>query len=160
MKMIIGKINFSLMLSGIISKKIPALIIASCLTPAMFISAEASLRSTINFQQADIRVTGKVTDASSGETLPGVTIKVKGLATGVATDVNGNYTINAPANGVLVVTYLGYTAQEVSVNNRTQIDIALQESVSSLDEVIVTGYGTQTKSDLTGSISSESKSST
>lgn len=84
----------------------------------------------------DIRVTGKVIDAD-GSPLPGVSVKIKGTSNGTLTDVSGQYSINAPENGTLIFSYIGFATQEISVNNRTTIDIRLQESVTSLSEVVV-----------------------
>ncbi len=101
---------------------------------------------------ADIPIRGLVTD-SNGETLPGVSIKVKGTTIGTTTDLQGRYTINVPDNNsILVFTYIGYTTQEVAVNGRAVIDLVLAEDVQSIDEVVVIGYGTAKKSDLTGSV--------
>ncbi len=101
-----------------------------------------------------IDIRGQVTDAK-GEALIGVSIKVKGTALGVSTDVNGRYSISVPDGAsVLVFTYVGYTTQEVSINGRTNVDVQLAASEEFLQEVVVIGYGTQKKSDLTGSITS------
>lgn len=110
---------------------------------------------SINYVFAQsIKVSGKVTDANSNETLIGVSITVKGSTVATQTDLNGNYTINAPSNGVLVFTYLGYTAQEIKVNGQTVINAQLSSSNQQLNQVVVIGYGSQRKRDLTGSISS------
>lgn len=110
---------------------------------------------SINYVFAQsIKVTGKVTDATSNETLIGVSITVKGSTVATQTDLNGNYTINVPSNGVLVFTYLGYTAQEIKVNGQTVINAQLSSSNQQLNQVVVIGYGSQRKRDLTGSISS------
>lgn len=102
----------------------------------------------------DIRVQGTVKDAASGELLPGVTIKIKGRTTGAVSDMQGKFSITAPEDGVLEILYLGYLKQEVSINNRSQINISLQSTASNLEEVVVMGYGTVNKSDVTGAISS------
>lgn len=101
-----------------------------------------------------VNVTGKVTDALTGETLIGVSVSVKNAAGGTQTNVDGNYTISAPGTGTLVFTYIGYNIQEIPVNSRTKIDAQLVTSNQSLSEVVVVGYGTQRKIDVTGSISS------
>lgn len=101
-------------------------------------------------------IKGKVTD-TKGEALIGVSVKVKGTAVGVSTDVNGNYTINAPdGSTTLVFTYIGYTTQEVAIGGRTTLNVQLSQSTEALQEVVVVGYGTQKKSDLTGSLVSVS----
>jgi len=97
-------------------------------------------------------IKGLVTD-SKGEALIGVSVKVKGTAIGVSTDVNGRYSITVPdGSTVLVFTYVGYTTKEVSISGRTSMDVQLEQSSESLQEVVVVGYGTQKKSDLTGSV--------
>lgn len=103
---------------------------------------------------AQVKVTGKVTDAANNETLIGVSVTVKNSTTGTQTDVNGNYALSVPANSVLVFTYLGYVSQEILVNNQTNINVSLSSSTKQLDQVVVIGYGSQKKRDLTGSISS------
>src|SRR5690625_4610599 len=100
-----------------------------------------------------IEVTGKVTD-SLGNPLIGVTVKAKAGGTGTVTDANGNYAITVPDDAVLVVSYVGYQTQEELVNGKEEIDIVLKSSVSELDQLVVVGYGTQKKSDLTGSVAS------
>lgn len=100
----------------------------------------------------DIQIKGQVTD-SKGETLPGVSVKLKGTTIGATTDLEGRYTINVADNSsILVFTYIGYVTQEVAVNGRVVIDLVLAEDVQSIDEVVVIGYGTAKKSDLTGSV--------
>ncbi|HET8829988.1 MAG TPA: TonB-dependent receptor plug domain-containing protein, partial [Pelobium sp.] len=101
-------------------------------------------------------VTGKVTDANTGETLIGVSVAVKNSTSGTQTDLNGNYSISAPGNGTLVFTYIGFTTLEIPINNQTTVNASLELSNQSLNEVVVIGYGTQRKRDLTGSISSVS----
>lgn len=100
----------------------------------------------------NITVKGTVTDGGDKTTIPAVSVQVKGTTTGAQTDVNGNYSISAPANSTLVFTYIGYTTQEVPVNNRTTINIVLASSAQQLDQVVVVGYGTQRKIDVTGSV--------
>ena len=98
-------------------------------------------------------VRGKVTDPS-GESLVGVSVQVENTSNGIATDANGDYSLNnIPSNGVLVFSYIGMETQRVSVNNRTVIDVVLLEDSELLDEVVVIGYGTVKKSDLTGAVS-------
>ncbi|MEX2593839.1 MAG: TonB-dependent receptor [Anditalea sp.] len=96
-----------------------------------------------------IRVQGQVT-SDKGETIPGVNILIKGTATGTVTDIDGNYTLDAPEDGILVFSSIGYIAQEMAVNGRAVIDITLMEDMQSLDEVVVIGYGTLQKKLITG----------
>jgi len=99
-----------------------------------------------------IVVTGTVRD-ENGETLPGVSIKIKGAAGGASTDVSGRFSISVPdANSTLIFTYVGYTALEVPVGGRTSLNVVLKESSTALTEVVVIGYGTQSKGNVTGSI--------
>jgi TonB-linked SusC/RagA family outer membrane protein len=100
----------------------------------------------------NITVKGTVTD-NTGEPLAGVSIIVQGTTTGVATDADGDYTINVPnANSVLQFSYLGYITATVKVEKQTRINVILEEDTQTLDEVVVVGYGTQKKSDVTGSL--------
>lgn len=99
------------------------------------------------------KITGTVTDAKTGEPLPGVNIVVQGTTTGTNTDINGKYYINIPdANAVLVFTYISYVNQAITVGNQTTINVALSEDAKTLDEVVVVGYGTQKKINLTGAV--------
>ena len=101
-----------------------------------------------------ITVRGKVT-AESDEGLPGVSVVLKGTNTGTVTDASGNYTLSVPnANARLVVSFIGYLTQEIGVGNRTATNVTLQADVKALDEVVVVGYGTQRKVDLTGAVGS------
>ncbi|MCC9137585.1 SusC/RagA family TonB-linked outer membrane protein [Pontibacter silvestris] len=95
-------------------------------------------------------VRGRVTSEADGTGLPGVSIAVKGTSTGGITDVEGNYTVQAANDAVLVVSYIGFKTQEVPVNGRTQINITLATDQEMLDEVVVVGYGTQKKKLVTG----------
>tara|TARA_R110002050_G_C8962065_1_gene514510 strand:- start:10018 stop:13302 length:3285 start_codon:yes stop_codon:yes gene_type:complete len=100
----------------------------------------------------DYKVTGTVTDAN-GQPLPGANVLEKGTTNGTQTDFDGNFSINTTdQNAVLVVSYLGFKTNEVVVNDQNQITVILQEDAASLDEVVVIGYGTVKKSDLTGSV--------
>jgi TonB-linked SusC/RagA family outer membrane protein len=102
----------------------------------------------------NVTVKGKVTDATNGDALIGVSVGVKGTSTGTQTDVNGSFSLNVPSNASLVFSYIGYTAQEVPVNGQTSLSVKLQAQSSSLQEVVVVGYGTQKKIDVTGSVAS------
>lgn len=95
-------------------------------------------------------ITGRVTDAA-GSGLPGVSVFLKGTSTGGITDVEGNYSVGA-TSGTLVFTFIGYKTVEVAIDGKTSIDITLEEDVTALDEVVVIGYGTQEKKDLTGAV--------
>ncbi|MVM40577.1 TonB-dependent receptor plug domain-containing protein [Spirosoma sp. HMF3257] len=97
-----------------------------------------------------IRVTGKVTDGASSVGIPGVTVQVKGTTTGTVTDGNGVYSIQAEDNATLVFSSIGYQKVEIAIGGRTTINVPLAEDTKSLAEVVVVGYGTQRKSDVTG----------
>ncbi|WP_188369189.1 SusC/RagA family TonB-linked outer membrane protein [Muriicola marianensis] len=98
-------------------------------------------------------ITGTVTD-DLGAPLPGANVLVKGTTNGTQTDFDGNYTITADANAVLVFSYIGFARQEVPVNGRSRIDVQMAEDASQLSEVVVTGYAAQTRGDITGSVAS------
>ncbi|QYH37566.1 TonB-dependent receptor [Algoriphagus sp. NBT04N3] len=101
---------------------------------------------------AQITIRGTVTD-DIGEPLPGATILVKGTTTGVVTDSDGKYVINAPSSSsVLVFSFIGFDSKEEIIGNRSIIDIKLSQSTSNLEEVVVTGYGEQSKRDITGAV--------
>jgi len=107
-----------------------------------------------SMQAQTTRVTGKVTDRATGEPIIGVNILQVGTTSGAVTDIDGNFTLNAPRNANLKISSVGYTTQTVTVPNTNNpvLNIQLAEDVSLLDEVVVVGYGTQRKSDVTGSI--------
>jgi len=102
----------------------------------------------------DIRVTGKVTDSMDGSTLPGVTILVKGTTQGTITDSNGDYSITVNRNATLVFSFMGMVAEEVAVNGRNIINVAMMPDVEVLQEFVVVGYGVMQKRDVSGSIAS------
>jgi len=97
-------------------------------------------------------ITGTVTDTKDGSTLPGVSVVVKGTIDGTISDISGNYSIKVSEKQVLVFSFVGYNSQEVTVGSQSTINVALVEQAAMLDQVVVVGYGTQKKSDLTGSI--------
>src|SRR5690554_517224 len=98
-------------------------------------------------------VSGTVTDAG-GQPLPGVTVVVKGTTQGTVTNADGTYTLpNVPDDATLVFSFVGMSTREVNVDNQSNIDINLSEDAIGLDEVIVVGFGTQKKADLTGAVS-------
>ncbi len=110
----------------------------------MILSANAQTGATIN-------VRGTIKDVT-GEPIVGASILLQGTTSGVVTDYNGNFSIQAPGNGTLVISYVGYLTQTISINNRNIISIIMQEDTELLEEVVVIGYGTARKTDLTGSI--------
>nr|WP_315190619.1 TonB-dependent receptor [uncultured Flavobacterium sp.] len=105
------------------------------------------------FAQNNKTITGIVTSAKDAMPLPGVNVLVKGTNNVTVTGLDGDYSIKASSGDVLVFSYVGSANQEVQVGNQTKINISLKDDLTALDEVVVVGYGTQKKSDLTGSIS-------
>ena len=101
----------------------------------------------------DVTITGSVVD-ENGEPLPGATISVQGTTKGTVTNLDGIFSITVPESSTLVVSFIGYEAQTIKVTNQTVLNIKLNQDASALEEVVVIGYGTQRKSDLTGSIGS------
>ncbi len=101
----------------------------------------------------EVQVTGQVTD-ENGEPIPGATVLVKGTNAGTATDMDGKYALAASSDAVLVFSFIGYQSQEVEIGNRSEVNITLVSDVGSLEEVVVIGYGTVRKRDLTGAVSS------
>ncbi len=113
------------------------------------VSGSALTNATVSKR---INVTGTVTD-SKGLPLPGVSVKLKGSSLGTTSDVNGVFRLNLPeGDHTLVFTFVGYTKKEVKVGNRSTLNVTLEESSSDLEEVVVTGYGTQKKSQIAGSV--------
>ncbi|WP_237332449.1 SusC/RagA family TonB-linked outer membrane protein [Zobellia amurskyensis] len=107
-----------------------------------------------NSEQQSIHVIGVVVD-TSGQPLSGANIIEKGTTNGVTADFDGNYSINViDRNAILVISYIGFATKEVAVEGKDEVNITLEESAATLDEIVVVGYGTQKKKDLTGSVSS------
>lgn len=129
-------------------------------TIASAAKVKASASSTSAKAEAgrqDVAVSGRVTD-ETGAGLPGVTVVLQGAGRGTATDANGNFTLPVPGgNGTLVFSFIGYQTQEVPINNRTSIEVSLNVDAQALQEVVVIGYGTQEKKDVTGSVASISE---
>lgn len=115
------------------------------------------LSSASVWAQETIEIRGKITDSKDGVPLPGVTIIEKGTTRGTATDINGEYSMNVSPNAVLVVSFIGYLQEEIAVNNRSIIDYSLIEDITTLGEVVVVGYGTQRREDVTGSVATVSE---
>ena len=100
-------------------------------------------------------VKGRITDAKTGEPLIGVNVVLRGSSeSGTISDLNGNYSLSVPESSSLIFSYIGYVTQEVSVEGKSVLDVSLSEDMEALEEVVVIGYGTMKKSDLTGSLSS------
>lgn len=128
------------------------------ITGFSMVSVSAMAVPAVQVEEQNATVRGQVLD-SKGEPVIGATVMVKGVSSlGTVTDLDGNFTINnTPSNGTLLVSYVGYTAQEVSYNNGRAGSITLIEDTKALQEVVVVGYGVQKKSDITGSVTSINK---
>src|SRR5690554_810872 len=115
-------------------------------------SEKNSLTESASIQQQQTALTGKVTD-SNGEPLPGVTVVIKGTSRGTITDTDGIYVLsNIPPDVTLVFSFIGMRTQEVAIGSQSMVNVAMQEDMIGIDEVIAVGYGTMKKSDLTGSV--------
>ncbi|GAB3499999.1 TonB-dependent receptor [Spirosoma knui] len=108
--------------------------------------------TVVSAQSAKGLVSGKITAAEDGEALVGATVTEKGTTNGTTSDVNGTFRLNVAANATLVVSFIGYAPQELTVNGRSTINVSLKTDQQQLQDVVVVGYGTQRKKDLTGSI--------
>lgn len=118
----------------------------------LFISSLASL-SMVWAQ--DRQISGRVTAAEDGTAVPGVNVVVKGTTNGTVTDSDGSYKLNvSPSGQVLIFSFIGFQTQEVEIGSRTVIDLSMNADIQQLNEVVVVGYGTQIKQDLTGNIAS------
>ena len=103
--------------------------------------------------QQQIKVTGTIKDATTGEAMVGVNIQVKGTTIGVMTDIDGKFSLSAPdKNSILIFSFIGYVTQEISLNGQTIVNVALKSEATSLDEVVVVGYGTQKRISVTGAV--------
>lgn len=109
-------------------------------------------KNNSSLEEFQSTITGVVND-ENGSPLPGASVVVKGTSDGAVTDFDGNYSISADANATLIFSYVGYSTQEISVDGRSTVNIGLEVDASQLDEVVVVGYGTQKKGEVTGSIS-------
>lgn len=119
--------------------------------PVFAFSESAGTMGTEIVQQSGA-IFGKITD-SNGEAIIGASVVVKGTSNGTITDIDGNFTLNAPSNATLIISYIGYKTIELPANGKKTLSITMKEDTEMLDEVVVVGYGTQKKATLTGSIS-------
>ena len=109
--------------------------------------------SGMSYAIAQNAVTGTVTD-DNGEGIPGANIIIKGTSQGTITDMDGGFSINASSSDVLIVTYVGYSTVEIPVGSQTNISVSLNEDIAALDEIVVTGYGTQVRKEITSAVTS------
>ncbi len=147
------------MKQSFLMKRSRSIMLATALiTGFSMVSVSAMAVPAVQVEEQNATVRGQVLD-SKGEPVIGATVMVKGVSSlGTVTDLDGNFTINnTPSNGTLLVSYVGYTAQEVSYNNGRAGSITLIEDTKALQEVVVVGYGVQKKSDITGSVTSINK---
>lgn len=107
-----------------------------------------------NLQAQNVTVSGTVTSLEENEPLPGVNVQIKGTTTGTITDVEGNYSVSAPADGTLVFSYVGFVTEEIPINSRSVVDVTLSPDIHTLGEIVVVGYGTQREEAVTGSVAS------
>src|SRR5690606_4848806 len=106
-------------------------------------------------QNASLEIRGTVNSAVDGETLPGAIILLNGSTSGAVTGMDGSFSLVVPSqDAILVISSIGYVSQELTVGNRTNIDVTLEPDITSLSEVVVVGYGTQERAKVTGAISS------
>ncbi|MBL7858260.1 MAG: SusC/RagA family TonB-linked outer membrane protein [Cyclobacteriaceae bacterium] len=119
-----------------------------------FVALFLFLGTSVAFAQKS--VTGKVTSGDDGSALPGVNILEKGTNNGAVADSDGNYTISVGNNATLVFSFVGFTSQEIVVGNQTNINVALESDIRALSEVVVIGYGTQQKKEITSAVASVS----
>ncbi len=117
---------------------------------AVLFAALLCLLPALAFSQAK-NIRGKVLDAQESP-LPGVNVLIKGSGKGTVTDIEGNYSLQANADDVLIVSFVGYETQEIPVNNRSEITVQLSEDTEQLEEIVVVGYGTAKKANLSGAV--------
>ena len=112
------------------------------------------LAGTVVFAQ-ERTISGRVTEATSDEGIPGVNILIQGTTSGTVTDIDGNYQVAVPSGEtVLLFSYVGYKTQAITVGNQTTLNVALESDVTALSEIVVTGYGTQEKREITSAVAS------
>ncbi len=125
------------------------------LSMVLMLVGGSTMAATLNLEDTappyQVTITGTVVD-NFGAPLPGTNVIVKGTTNGTQTDFDGNYTITAASDATLVFSYVGFKTSEIPVNGNTTIDVTMEEDAAALDEVVVTGYGSQTRGELTGSV--------
>ncbi len=109
---------------------------------------------TLTTAFAQKKITGTITDGGDNTGLPGATVSIKGSTNGVVTDIDGKFVLDVPSGATLIVTSVGFITQEVVVGDNTTIDLKMQADTKTLNELVVTGYGTQSKKSITGAVAS------
>jgi TonB-linked SusC/RagA family outer membrane protein len=144
-------------------KKLKKLMLAMSITALFSIALSLNIGASVSTQNADLNqnlqqvaITGTVIDGSTMEPMIGATVQVKGTTRGTATDANGKFAVEASAGDVLVFSFIGYLPQEVAITTQTVVDVTLAMDVQNLEEIVVVGYGTQKRAEVTGAISSVS----
>lgn len=122
------------------------------ITSRLLLTWVLSVLLIFNVLAQDLQITGKVVAASENEALPGASVMVKGTTTGTITDVNGEFTLRAPNDGILVFSFIGMFTQEIPIEGKSVINVSLSEETTGLDEVVVVGYGVQKKVNLSGAV--------
>lgn len=137
-----------------ISSCLLATAFSALVSPAFAADAQVNGKDNVSVHETlqSKTVTGVVVDAA-GVPVIGANVIVKGTTVGTITDFDGNYSLEVPENAVLQISYIGYLTEEVTVGNKSSINVTLKEDSQALDELVVVGYGTMRKSDVTGSIS-------
>src|SRR5687767_14283819 len=121
----------------------------------LVLAASWLLIPSLSFSQASKTVTGTIRDGGTSQPLEGATVAIKGTTQTTSTNSQGSFTISVPGNNsVLVISHVGYTAQEILVGENSSIEISLQAAGGDLGQVVVVGYGTQRKKDVTGAVKS------
>jgi TonB-linked SusC/RagA family outer membrane protein len=138
-----------------LNRRIPKIFLSLKLSVMLLLLISFSIRSyAIGSEPYQMTVSGKVT-GSAGDALPGVSIVVKGTTTGTNSDTDGNYVINVPSgDATLIFSFIGYVTKEMNVAGLSKVNVTLDLDVTALEEVVVVGYGTQKKSDITGTVAS------
>jgi iron complex outermembrane receptor protein len=141
--------------SDVCSRLLAGMLITGFFLGSVFsMNASASETKSLS-KHFDRIVKGRITDGSNGNGLAGASVTVKGTSTSTVTDRQGNYTISVPDDkAVLLISFVGFTSQEISVGGKTTLDIMLQSLSGELAQVVVVGYGTQSKRDVTGAVKS------
>ncbi|NJN24654.1 MAG: SusC/RagA family TonB-linked outer membrane protein [Cyclobacteriaceae bacterium] len=119
----------------------------------LLITMIALFSVSISFGQERV-VTGKVAETGTGDPIPGANVVVKGTSNGTVTDIDGKYSLSVPEDAILTFSFVGFVSEEVAVGNQSVIDVSLVSDVTALSEVVVIGYGTQEKKEITSAVAS------